>query len=242
MTFKGFVPQWIAINSWWVFGDLKLIQSLEWRSDWVGSKSAKTSALMIFMALSFFSEPEDEDELIFSESEPNRIVSLTYTSLQELTGLSRKLIREGILVLESLDVLSYRRDGNKNIYILKNKRMQKGGWSKLPVRSLLSKDRKSITPLHLLDLRSKSSLHALKIFYYLVASRFNERPYVEASYSKLSNELHLSNSDIKKAITILCTIDLIDHVKKEQSNNGPMKEPNKYFLSGYLSLTTTKKN
>jgi len=174
-----FVPSWVPMFSWWAYGEKSILKKFKW-NDKGGTKASKPASLMIYMALCFFSY--DTEEFDYKEDIiPNKGSELTYTQLSELTGLSRKLISDGLSFLVNAGMIEIIKNGNKNIYLLLNKSEKRGGFCKLPVKGVLSTKRDKIVNFQGFSLRKKVSLHALKVFYYLLASRKNNLDYTAAS-------------------------------------------------------------
>ncbi|MBY7432915.1 hypothetical protein K6692_14455, partial [Escherichia ruysiae] len=96
--------------SWWIQDEV--IQSLNWRRNELGRPAGKTAALMIYIAITMKS----------SEEAGMRPVKITYSRLSEMTGVSRELVREGITILEKLEMVSVEKVGRNNIYTLINNR------------------------------------------------------------------------------------------------------------------------
>ncbi|RXS80278.1 ArsR family transcriptional regulator, partial [Geobacillus sp. PK12] len=187
--------------------------------------AAKTAALMLYIAIT-----------IKSSEEPGMSpVKITYNRLSEMTGISRELIREGITILESLDMISVEKVGRNNIYKLINKRM-KGGWCKIPVKPLMTEDGKVISPFKELRLRRKIELHAIKIFLYLASVRDNHTEFSVASYETIRKAIGASDKDISRALTLLSIIGLLARVSSEKAEDNKVNQPNRYYLIGYKSF------
>ncbi len=103
------IPRWAPMYSWWIQDEV--IQRLNWRNNELGRPAAKTAALMLYIAITMKS----------SEEPGMSPVKITYNRLSEMTGISRELIREGITILESLEMISVEKVGRNNIYKLINK-------------------------------------------------------------------------------------------------------------------------
>ncbi|MDV5032929.1 helix-turn-helix domain-containing protein, partial [Escherichia coli] len=184
------IPRWAPMYSWWIQDEV--IQRLNWRNNELGRPAAKTAALMLYIAITMKS----------SEEPGMSPVKITYNRLSEMTGISRELIREGITILESLEMISVEKVGRNNIYKLINKRM-KGGWCKIPVKPLMTEDGKVISPFKELRLRRKIELHAIKIFLYLASVRDNHTEFSVASYETIRKAIGASDKDISRALTLL---------------------------------------
>jgi hypothetical protein len=209
--------------SWWIQDEV--IQRLNWRNNELGRPAAKTAALMLYIAITMKS----------SEEPGMSPVKITYNRLSEMTGISRELIREGITILESLEMISVEKVGRNNIYKLINKRM-KGGWCKIPVKPLMTEDGKVISPFKELRLRRKIELHAIKIFLYLASVRDNHTEFSVASYETIRKAIGASDKDISRALTLLSIIGLLARVSSEKAEDNKVNQPNRYYLIGYKSF------
>lgn len=217
------IPRWAPMYSWWIQD--KVIQSLTWRNNDLGRPASKTAALMIYIAITMKS----------SEEPGTSTVKITYNRLSEMTGISRELIREGIQILENLEMISVERVGRNNIYKLINKRT-KGGWCKIPVKPIMTEDGKVISPFKELRLRRKIELHAIKIFLYLASVRENHTEYSMASYETIRSAIGASDKDISRALALLTIIGLLARVSSEKGEDNKVNQPNRYYLIGYKSF------
>lgn len=223
------IPRWAPMFSWWIQDEV--IQSLNWRRNELGRPAGKTAALMIYIAITMKS----------SEEAGMRPVKITYSRLAEMTGVSRELVREGITILESLEMISVEKVGRNNIYTLINKR-SKGGWCKIPVKPIMTEDGKIISPFKELRLRKKIELHALKIFLYLASVRDNHTEFSVASYEKIRKAIGISDKDISRALALLSIIGLLARVSSEKSEDNKVNQPNRYYLVGYKSFARSSEN
>ncbi|MEG6158070.1 helix-turn-helix domain-containing protein [Enterobacter hormaechei] len=217
------IPRWAPMYSWWIQDEV--IQSLNWRRNELGRPAGKTAALMIYIAITMKS----------SEEPGMRPVKITYSRLSEMTGISRELVREGITILEKLEMISVEKVGRNNIYTLVNKRL-KGGWCKIPVKPIMTEDGKIISPFKELRLRRKIELHAIKIFLYLASVRDNHTEFSLASYETIRKAVGISDKDISRALALLSLIGLLARVSSEKAEDNKVNQPNRYYLVGYKSF------
>lgn len=217
------IPRWAPMYSWWIQDEV--IQSLNWRRNELGRPAGKTAALMIYIAITMKS----------SEEPGMRPVKITYSRLSEMTGISRELVREGITILEKLEMISVEKVGRNNIYTLVNKRL-KGGWCKIPVKPIMTEDGKIISPFKELRLRRKIELHAIKIFLYLASVRDNHTEFSLASYETIRKAVGISDKDISRALALLSLIGLLARVSSEKAEDNKVNQPNRYYLIGYKSF------
>lgn len=210
------VPPWVKMNSKWILDGR--LADLKWRSDPFGKPSDKLAALQIYIAISMFSR--------FGEA------TLTYNRLSELTGLSRDLISRGTKLLVRFELICVERVGRNNKYTIPYE--ARGGWCKLPARPLMMKSN-VIKAFSEIKLRSKSELHAIKLFLYFAAVRDNETFYTMASFEKINKATGIPDRDITKARSLLVVWGMLIRVDTEKKD-GTINEPNKYYLAGYSHL------
>lgn len=214
------IPKWAPMYSWWIQDGV--MHRLHWRTDELGRPSSKMAALMVYIAIT----------IKVSEGGSGLSTKITYNKISEITGVSRQLIREGILILEKLDIISIQKVGKNNIYSLINNRSQ-GGWCKIPVKAIMSEDGRFITPFEELKLRRKVEFHAIKLFLYLASVRDNHKEYSMASYETISKAIGISNTDISRALTLLSIVGILARVSSSKDDGQKINQPNCYYLAGY---------
>lgn len=214
---------WAPMFSWWVHDGI--IRDVTWRKDALGSPAGKLSALLLYIAMT----------IKRAEESGIKSVKVTYNRLSEMTGISRELVREGISILERLEMVSIEKSGRNNIYTLINKR-ESGGWCKIPAKAIISEDGRFITPFKELKLRKRVELHAVKIFLYLASVRDNHSEYSMASYETIRKAIGISDKDVTKALTLLTIIGMLDRVSMDKGGGGKENQPNKYYLAGYKTF------
>jgi DNA-binding transcriptional ArsR family regulator len=212
------VKPWVKINNKWILSGG--LSELKWVSDELGKPSDKLAALIIYIALAMFSTSGS--------------TTLTYNRLSELTGLSRDLISRGTKVLLKIGLITVERVGRNNKYTIIYD-VNGGGWCKLPGRPLMMKA-DFIKAFSEIKLRSKSELHAIKLFLYFAAVRDNKRKYTMASFKKINKATGIPEKDITKARSLLVVWGILVQVDTEKKSNGKINEPNKYYLAGYSHL------
>lgn len=211
------VKPWVKINNKWILNGK--LAHLKWTNDVFGKGSDKLAALIIYIALSMFSTSGS--------------TTLTYNRLSQLTGLSRDLISRGTKVLLLLNLITLERVGRNNKYTIIYEEI--GGWCKLPGRPLMMKAN-FIKAFSEIKLRSKSELHAIKLFLYFAAVRSNQNKYTMASFQKINKATGIPEKDITKARSLLVVWGMLVQVDTEKKSNGLVNEPNKYYLAGYSHL------
>ena len=187
------------------------------------SAAGGTAALMIYVALIFLSEdlPSEEGDI------PQQLASATYDQIAKATGISRLLISEGIKRLSQLDLIESIGSNQKRQYKIK---WDQNRWFKLPCQAIVASD--VIRPFIGFTMRSKYELYAMKLYLYLALRRDNRNEFSMASYENLHDNLHISERDIRKAISLLITTGLFRSVDRERMHNEHANGPNKYYLAG----------
>jgi hypothetical protein len=193
-----------------------------WRPNQERSAASETAALMIYVALIFSSEM-DAGPL------PQQFSAASYNDLQVSTGLSRKLVANGLARLIQLDLISPIGSHQKRRYLVVWKGAT-GGWFKLPCQAIVREQK--IMPFDNFTLRSKHELHAMKLYLYLAARRRNELPYSVASYETIHARIGIPEKDIRKAISVLIAVGLMRSVHREHEVELNSYGPNQYFLTG----------
>lgn len=197
--------KWRKIPADWILEDEGVLKSLRWKG---AEKSDYVAALMLYIALIHHTDDQDEDY------EPATI-RVTYSNLEDTTGLSRPKVSNGLSFLENNGLISKRfSKGAMNEYLITNYE-KKSGWRKLPVRGLYKGD-KQIDAFKDFTLRSKVELNALKLYFLLIALRNNTTGYTQVSYEKIYERTGIRKDEIKSAISRLINIGLINLDKKAE--------------------------
>lgn len=224
------LKSWGRMPVWWIRqGGLR---SLVWRNDDVGRCSAKVAALQIYIAVIVLGDVEDRDD----EGEESKVYAarLTYSQLSSATGLSRKLISEGLQVLFKLELLTAETEGRLKTYLLSGFNYKRD-WSKVPAKALWCKNAKAILPLREFSMRNKVELYALKMYLYLLSIRMNYNNACMATFEKISERTGIPEKYIPNTYTYLAGVRLLSYIDKSQDDGLP--QPNRYYLSGCNELT-----
>jgi DNA-binding transcriptional ArsR family regulator len=220
---------WVRFPTTWI-REAKGLREITWKEH----RSAGIAALMIWVALAFKAERV--------QLQPTNVwrAAVSYSTLEDMTGLSRATISKGLALLkEKLMVLVSEVQGQTTEYMLPV--ILNGGWCQLPCRAL-----SHITPsgqaYHIpsfrnhFKLRSKHELNALKMYLLLAAVRDNKTEYAMCSYETINEYTGIAEKDIATAHSFLIAAGLFARVEKEHSATAKVNEPNKYYLMGYRDM------
>lgn len=141
----------------------------------------------------------------------------TYDYIEEVSGVSRPMIKKALLRLSYLGIIEINDDPeNKKTKIYYLVELQAGkNWSKLP-RDRVKSRLKGIPG------RGKASLSALKIYITLLAFRTNGTRRAKATHETLRRYTGLQGTDIKRGLDILINNDFIhiDYKREEGESNS----------------------
>lgn len=222
------VKPWVKMPSSWV---LDSSNSVLCQLRWTGpQKSDRISALIIYMVLVHHAN----DELVGQYSGVGWC-DLTYSRLEEITGMSRSKISGGLRVLRDFGLVEISRCGTSNFYRVAQYG-QYSGWAKLPARPMYSKDMKRAPVFHEFHLRSRNELNALKVFFLVVALRDNMKNYATVSYERICDYTGLRRNDVRPALSLLVNKALI-HVDSFPTGMNEFSSANTYRL---VQLETRK--
>lgn len=230
---SGFLP-WVQVPS---VGLVDALKAMSWNREGELSPAKDAAALMIYVVLLFISRQHSVERSFLSSllgsdiDLKERAAEITYDGLEKITGLSRSLIRQGLVRLEFLRLIQPSGSRQKRRYrILESP----GRWFKLPCRAVMTVD--GVPAFKTFTLRSKHELNALKMYLYLADVRGRDLEYTEASYEKIYERLGIPERDIRRAINVLNTSGLLAQVNRESDRENSSWGPNKYFLKGYKDL------
>ena len=186
LEWKKFPTNWIEPAS---MSDLK----------WGPEGSANSAALMIFLAIAVYASTIDDpvNELSTGEADP------TYEEFKAFCGLSRALISKGLKRLVALNLIKKSKRGVKNVYIINDfDDINSYRWGKIPFK-YFSKNGSIRNVFGNLNVRSKSTLHALKIYLMAIKYRNNKNNYANFSYGKIQEFASIPKFEIKAALQVL---------------------------------------
>lgn len=133
---------------------------------------------------------------------------LSFSGLEQLTGLSRPMVQRGLTRLEELKIVKVDRTGHANSYQL-TVLPDDDRWAKLPVDRLKE---------HLPSILNRGvvPLTALKIYLLLVSIRPNDSESVSIGYDKLCDHLGIQRSQIRAGLDILYSHSLVRITRNEE--------------------------
>jgi hypothetical protein len=206
--------EWKKLPTSWI--EPTIMSSLKWGKE--GSENS--AALMMFLAIGVYTSPIDDpvNELSTGEASP------TYEDLQAFSGLSRALIRRGLKKLIALKLIKQHKKGVRNIYIISNiKDGSSYRWGKIPFK-YFSKNGSIKNVFGNLNVRSKSTLHALKIYFMAIKFRSSNNNYASFSYDKIKDFASIPKFEIKTALQVLSQnklliIDMVPSKNNEYRQN-----------------------
>jgi hypothetical protein len=199
------------------------LPKLMWRRVDDGSMAADLAALMVYIALLYAAETEEPDELIARQ---------TYEDLRLATGISRKLVGEGLQRLQDLGLIVASGSSQRRTYTIVWDEDRKR-FFKIPCAPFVSG--RLILPFQDLTLRSKHELHALKLYLYLAAVRDNDLRYAVAAYEKIYFRTGISERYIRKAINVLNNAGMMQKLDAPPDFDGTTAStygPNHYYFTG----------
>lgn len=133
---------------------------------------------------------------------------VSFSGLEQLTGLSRPMVQRGLARLDELGIVTIDRTGHANNYLL-TILPDDDKWAKLPVERLKQH-------LPAIPNRGAVPLTALKIYLLLVSIRPNESESVSISYDKLREQLGVQRSQIRTGLDILYSHSLVRITRNEE--------------------------
>lgn len=184
------------------------------------------SALIVYIALILRANQEPNEEFM----EPG-YVSISYTVLQNMTGLSRALISRGLKKLVEENLINIHKNNKKNQYEVLEYDPSKG-WGKLPKKYLYKESTGGeITFLNHFKLRHLTELNALKLYLLFIAFRDNKRNSARISYSKITEYTGVYPNNIRDALSLLVNLSLIQ-IDREVLPSDDKNPPNEYRIRG----------
>jgi len=206
---------------------LAALPQMIWSSADGEKPAAKTAALMLFVALNFMASTSVDEQHEF-----HAVAEGTYVDLGEATGLSRALISAGLQRLQTLGLIAPEGSHQKRRYKITWPAEHR--FFKLPCQAITNGN--VIVPFKNFTMRSKHELHAMKLYLYFASIRTNHLPYSMASYETIFERTRIPERDIRRAISVLIGVGLLEGVDREHSQTRGVNEPNKYYLKGYAAL------
>lgn len=220
------MKQFVKMPSRWVRypGQGGGLKAFSWQEP---NRSRSIAGLMLYIAL-LHNVHEQATSL-----HPAGTARVSYTDLQDITGLSRTVIAAGLRKLEEQNIIRINKEGKTSTYQLVDAYFEKE-WGKLPFRALY-KSGKSIGFFYDLKLRKKVELDALKVYLLIVAFRDSALNYMSMAYPKISEYTGVQKNHIKSAVSFLVVNNLIqvDQLSNaETREQDPTNRVNHYRLVG----------
>lgn len=188
------------------FKDGIFLRELRWKGD---KKSDQIAALMLYIALIHH---VSSDELSMGEC------NVTYTVLADTTGLSRSKISGGLQLLEEYDLIDRQvRRGATSLYRITGYQCF-SGWAKLPWKGLYQAGSDQISAFKEFRLRKKIELNALKLYFLILAHKSRKTGYASINYETIAEQAGIQKNDIRSALTLLITLNLVQVDKKFWGN------------------------
>lgn len=193
--------EWVRMPSNWVRDpELLPLKEMKWQGD---KKADQIAALMLYIVIVHHASAETS-----ISSKEAGMCRLTYSELNEITGLSRGKISGGLQILYDLILISKNGNKRKNVYKVENFSLS-SGWAKLPAKGLYNKDLTKIQAFHDFHSRKKNELNALKLYFLIITFRDNKANYAKIGYDKITEYSGVHQSEIKSAISLLINHQLI---------------------------------
>jgi len=201
---------------------------LQWRQH----KGASTAALLLLFALAIISNRAQRRDGLRKDE----MIAATYEQIQAMVPLSRKLIADGLQLLQMVGAIRPVREGRRNLYALIG--INEGGkWCQLPQQHLHN----THSYLHRLQvfvdqIRRPTSLHALKLYMLLLTLRENHANFAAISYEKIMRYTLMRREEVSVAIQLLVAAQLCRLLSDEELPRRP-DDPkhNRYYICGLVA-------
>lgn len=168
-----------------------------------------------------------------------RISKVSFTDLEEITGLSRPMVSKAIKILHQHKIIKIESSsrGRINCYRMIDKpeefeadstvlKIEKkaSGWTKLPYKSLFMN-------LRTLPNKGRFSLGALKNYLVILKYRPNNLDFSQITHEKFIEKCGIQANMVKGSNDLLINNDLIALAKKIE-RGSMVTSPNMYFVKG----------
>jgi hypothetical protein len=154
-------------------------------------------------------------------------VSMSFSDIEKLTGLSRPMVSAGLDLISSLGIVEIEKK-YRNTYKMVDEVDGDSGWARLPIANLKRE-------LPSLPNRGRVSLFALKFYLQLLADRPNKSTVMHMKYETITEKVGTQPRDIKPSINILFNHDLITVAKSSDGMSSGGKiiyQKNEYTIKG----------
>jgi hypothetical protein len=180
---------------------------------------AHMAALRVYLALALVADFD------------TREASLSWTALQERTGLSRPMVKKGIAAAGKAGLISIDTSGHRHAYHLLKESDDAIGFTQVPLFEL----RKA---LPYLPARGFHALDALKVYITLLTVKQRNSDRAVISHKKIQVRTGVQPGRIRSAIDVLVNHRLI-HVQSAESDEGGGHPHNEYVLLGFSNRPPT---
>lgn len=201
--------QWSSFPRGWVRGTLKAFTAAG------GQAGLNMAALRVYLALALKSDFK------------TKFASISWTDLEELTGLSRPTISRGIRRAAEFGLIKVDDSGHRHGYTLLGSTPAEGGvipFARIPTVRL-----KAV--LARLPARGRQALNCLKIYIALVTVRPRNTITVSMSHKKLVEWTGMQPREVRAAIDVLINHNLV-HLGRTEFMSTAGHPYNEYFLLG----------
>ena len=183
--------EWVRLPTAWIYA--AGLTRFRWRA---GTGADNIAALMSLAAIAHHADDETGVSII------------TYDRLCISTGLSRAKIAAALNVLEEREIIERRANGRSTLKLCNYDRTK--GWGKLPARKLYSGG--VISAFSDFHLRQPAELHALMLYYLVVAFRNNTTNMAKIGYDKIEEYTGIDRGRIKGGLNVL-TANRLVHIE-----------------------------
>ena len=203
------VLKWKKIPTGWI--NETSLGELKWAR---GEGSTNSAALMVYICLGTYASVNDDPVagVMAGQAKP------TYQEIKNFCGISRDLINRGLRKLEDMGLIEVKRNGVGVIYTILGLGNANKRWGKIP-HAYFSRKGEMRNVFGGLNVRSKETLHALKIYLMAIKYRDSVNNYARFSYDKIESFAGIHRPHIKPALCLLTENKLlmIDMVKAKES-------------------------
>ncbi len=231
---------WMRIPTWWIRGNNNA-KLLCFTTNELGPSIA---ALILYVTFALRVAETD------TVTVPAGTVDLTFTEIENLTGLSRHLLSKGIRKLEREGLISVTKVGRKNVYCIIGYKIDEimpwGGrpsWGKVPRKYLYDTQGRLI--FSRFSLRYPAELFALKLYLAIIAFQQSDKYFALISYPNLQDHTGIPVGKIRSGLSHLINLSLI-HIDRDPSVGGAkLNPPNQYRVCGvdpYRHLATMERD
>jgi len=178
------------------------------------------AALRVYLALALVADFDTRD------------ASLSWSALEERTGLSRPMVKKGIAAAEKAGLISIDTSGHRHSYRLLKQSDDEITFTQLPLIEV----RKALPNL---PTRGFHALDALKVYMTLLTVRGRNSDTAAISHKKIQVRTGVQPGRIRSAIDVLVNHRLI-HVERSESDEGEGHSYNVYLLLGFSNWAPTE--